>query len=296
VIVKPSEYAATEKVIDRGLALANCWNFHDRIEVVEDLAASVISRADIVTNLGFVRPIDATFIAAMKQGAVIPYMREAWESRPGDVDLTACYKQNIPVIGTNEDFEGLRIFNYLGTLAIKMLFEVGLEVRENNILVVSQDKFGEVISSSLKDCGARVLLAQEPGRVDLNRINRLDALLVANFSPHELLVGLKGWYEPSILAERHPGCKVVRFAGRLDVASLVEYGIDCYPDSAVGSYRIAKTLAHLGPKPVIELHAAGLKVGELMWRKMRELNDAVKVVETLTLENPLCHTLHEESL
>jgi len=290
-IVKPSDYAAPEKVIDRGLALANCWKVHDRIEVVEDLAASVISRADIVTNLGFVRPIDATFIAAMKHGAVIPYMREAWEFRPGDVDVTACQEKNIPVMGTNEAIEDLAIFDYSGTLAIKMLFEAGLEVRNNHILVISQDKFGKVISSALADCGASVSLSQEAIEVNLARIERLDAVLVANYSPKELLVGPHGWVEPSILASKHPGCIVVQFTGNVDVASLIEHNVNCYPASAVEPYRMSKTLADLGPKPVIELHAAGLKVGELMWRRMRELRDANQVEKVLASEQALCQRM-----
>jgi len=49
----------------------------------------------------------------------------------------------------------------------------------------------------------------------------------------------------------------------LDVAALRRHGVAVYPGEDLPSRRMAHTLAALGPRPVIELHTAGLKVGEI---------------------------------
>jgi hypothetical protein len=48
----------------------------------------------------------------------------------------------------------------------------------------------------------------------------------------------------------------------VDVAGLAAAGVQVYPGIEMPGHRMALTLAALGPRPVVELHAAGLKVGE----------------------------------
>ena len=62
----------------------------------------MVAQADIITNSGHVRPIDAEMIGWMKPTAVIPLMYEAWEFRDADLDLAACQRRGIVVAGTNE--------------------------------------------------------------------------------------------------------------------------------------------------------------------------------------------------
>ena len=59
---------------------------------------------------------------------------------------------------------------------------------------------------------------------------------------------------------------MIQFAGRIDAAGLVERGVAVYPGLDLPARRMSMTLGALGPRPVIELHAAGLKVGELALR------------------------------
>ncbi|MEJ5197352.1 MAG: hypothetical protein WHX53_00370, partial [Anaerolineae bacterium] len=112
------------------------------VEVYTVRRLELFAAADIITNLGFVRPIDAAAVAAMKPTAVVPLMCEGWEIRPGDVDLEACRARGIPVIATNEDYPGLEVFAYSGWLALKMLFDAQIEVHKSRLAVVSGDKFG----------------------------------------------------------------------------------------------------------------------------------------------------------
>jgi hypothetical protein len=110
-------------------------------------------------------------------------------------------------------------------------------------------------------------------------------------SSDDLIVGPGGWLEPDLLAAHHPECTVVQFVGNVDAESLALHHLQCLPDFSVGPRRMAQTLAALGPKPVIDLHAAGLKVGELMWRKMQEIGDAQLVCDILAEERPLCQRM-----
>jgi len=294
-VARDSPYGRREEIVDHGWRIASSWGVSDQIEPVPAPSPSVIAQADTVTNLGFVRPIDAAFVSHMKPGAVIPYMREAWEYRPEDVDLTACRARNIPVMGTCEHHAGLNIFDFCGPLAAKMLFEARIEVKGSHIVVVSGDKFGDVISAYLQGCGACVQHVCRAAQLDLQRAGRLDALLVARYATDEVIVGPGGWAEPAALEACHPECTVVQFAGSVDAESLAMHHLRCVPDFSIGPRRMARTLAALGPKPVIDLHAAGLKVGELMWRKMRLLQDAQHVQRVLEEEHPLCQRLPQRA-
>jgi hypothetical protein len=290
-LIKDSRYGTFEEISSHGQRIADLWGVRDQIEFPDSLRSDLIYQADIVTNLGFLRPIDAEFVSQMKPGAVVPYMREAWEYRPGDVDLQACRRHNIPIMGTNESARDLDIFSYSGLLALKMLFDAGLEVKDDHVLLISNDKFGDTIEQSLTACDAVVHRATTRNEADISQMTRLDAVLVATFSLDEIIIGSDGWLKAEELKSVHPACIVISFAGNLDVESLTVQGIRCHPAVSAGAYRMTHTLGALGPKPVIDLHAAGLKVGELMWRELQVLKNAKHVERKLAVEHPLCQQI-----
>lgn len=290
-LTKNSRFGTFEEIVANGEHIAELWSVRDQIEVTDSLSGELISQADIITNLGFLRPIDAEFVSHMKSGAVVSYMREAWEYRQTDVDLQLCRLRNIPVMGTNESIRDLDIFSFSGLLALKMLFDAGLEVKDNCIVVISRDKFGDTIERCLKACGANIHRARTRDAVDVSRYQRLDAIIVATFSLEEMIIGSEGWLKVEQLKNLHPECVVIPFAGNLNAESLASQGIRCHPPFSPGAYRMTHTLAELGPKPVIDLHAAGLKVGELMWREMQILNNAERVEKILAVKNSLCQRM-----
>jgi len=291
-MINDSRFGTIQHIRNIGEILADKWNVLDKLEVVTTLSKDAISDADIVTNLGFLRPIDKDFISTLKYGAVIPYMREAWEYRHEDVDIKFCQERNIPVMGTNENYGSLDIFSQCGPLAAKMIFEAGLELKDNNIIVASQDKFGDVISSYLRTCKANVTQLRERNQSVYLETERLDALVIANFDSNQLIVGAGGWIEPEKLVKHHPECSVIHFIGNVDKDSLTKHGIRCIPESNIGAKRMAQTLSSLGPKPVIDLHAAGLKVGELMWNLAKSGFDSQQIVRTLGYTGGLCQPIN----
>jgi hypothetical protein len=287
-LVKDSPYGIADELSERGGVIAKEWGLSARIEIIRDLPASVVSKADIITNLGFLRPLDRHLIKLMKNGAVIPYMREAWEYRPEDVDLEACAEYKIPVMGTYENYQDLEIFDYSGALAAKLLFEAGLEVKGNRILLISGDGFGEVIAPYLEKIGVKTILVNPRDEIQLETMPGLDAIFAADFTFEKTLIGAGGWLDPLDILLYHPGCVVVQLAGAVDPTSLARSQIKFFPKQPAPAKRMSKTLAYLGPKPVIDLHAAGLKVGELMLKEYQSTQDPNRIMKNLSFPGSLC--------
>jgi hypothetical protein len=236
----------------------------DSVEIITKRTRDHFAEADLVTNLGFVRPIDGEVIQVMKQTCVVLLMCEAWESRPGDVDLVECQRKGIRVVATNEGPTGADVFPYVGLLALKLLLDSQIEVYRSKILIVSSDEFGPVIRERLSQSGADVELTSS-----LQASNSLvgtNALVVADYTRTDMIVGPAGDMTASELAQASPGIALGPLAGWVDVPSLIGSGVTVYPAVATGPRRMARTLAELGPRPVVELHAAGLKAGEIAAR------------------------------
>lgn len=264
-ITGDSKYALKEEVKKNTMLFAKLCGVEDRIEVVFD--KNYIGNADIITNLGFVRPIDKYTIDKLKNDAVIPYMCEAWEVRKEDVDINYCKKKDISVMGTNENYHGLDVFNFSGALALKMLFDAGIEVFKSKIVIVSGDNFGKIIFNALSKLNSDVILLKHLSDENYNCLKNVDALIIADYTSENCYIGKhKSEISSKELKLLSKFVTVIQFAGLVDIYDLKENDINFYPDYEVGSFRMGKTLAYLGPKPIIDLHCAGLKVGEIMYR------------------------------
>lgn len=267
-ITKDSDYGKATEIKELTLKFAKFYSIENKIEIMFEKLPEIIHQADIVTNLGFVRPIDRKFVSSMKDNAVVSLMYEVWEFREGDVDLEACEKKGILVMGTNENTPNLKVFDYVGPLCLKMLFELQVEVYKSKIVIVSKDKFGKTIEKTLRVCGAETCLMNElrtkPSRQCLTNA---DAVIIADYTGLDTFIGSNGHISAKDLFEISPGISVIQFAGEVDVEELQIVGIPYFPMYKVGPFRMGMTLAELGPKPVIDLHCAGLKVGEIMVRK-----------------------------
>lgn len=218
-----------------------------------------IFEADIITNLGFIRPIDKLFVEKTKEGVVIPYMCEAWELREGDVDIEACKRKSVKVAGTWENHPDLNIFDGCGHLIAKLCFEAGFEIYQNRIMIVSQDKFGDVAKhmfTSLKASQVDLFTLHEARQINPERY---DFILLADYTTAFELFDKK-------YLEMNKGRlnQVIHLSGVLNEPLLQTEGVKVYPKQSGYEKRMTRALDYLGPKPVIELHAAGLKVAQQM--------------------------------
>jgi hypothetical protein len=158
------------------------------------------------------------------------------------------------------------VFAYSGWLALRLLFDAQIEIHKSRLAVVSGDKFGGVIADRLWRAGANVRQWPHLRDAAAADLAALDALIIADYTRDDLIVGPGGDLSAAELAAACPEATVVQFAGRGDVAGLMAHGMTVYPGIDLPAHRMALTLAALGPRPVVELHAAGLKVGELAAR------------------------------
>lgn len=267
-IAPDSAYASHAEIRDwllagfaaRGLPAAGL-EIHARREDVAD-------GVDLFLNLGFVRPIDSAMIARASPAAVVSYMSEAWEFRPGDVDLAACAAAGIPVAGVNENFGGFAVFDSCGQLALKLLFEAGVEVAGCSVVTLGGDRFGEVVHAALEANGSRSRLVSRLAPDDLEAA---DALVIATYSDRpNVLSGVS----PDAVAALNPSLRIVNLVGGFDRAGFERAGIACHPPGGGGGpRRMTRTLADLGDRPVLALHSLGIKVAELLYRKKNEGRD-----------------------
>lgn len=332
-----SPYAPAEQVIRDTLDWASTLGVTRKIAIYTERRTDVIEKADILTNTGFVRPIDGEMIAHLKPTAVIPLMWETWELREEELDLAACWAHGIPVLGTNERAAGLETFRYVGLIALKLALNLGIEVFRSRILVYSSGGFAESIIRALSDNGAEVFLVGEDcsgGGLNDCRMRRVDGgwrpsrsairnpssmgagplarywlseglgseavrailptvdlLVIAEHRSRHRLIGQGGQITPEHLYALNPSICLAHICGNVQEAGLKK--AQCLPQRLAPPGYMSLSTAYVGPRPVIELHAAGLKVGEIMARCRLQGMSFAETLQVATA-HPLCQDFSQE--
>ncbi|WP_205927474.1 hypothetical protein [Rhizobium sp. P32RR-XVIII] len=272
--VRPSKYGTVAEIQSSTLRLASFIGVDDRITVLEELRDDVIKDADIVTNSGHLRPISPDLVSKLADDAVIALMFEAWEFRPDDIDLDACVRRSIPIVGVNERHPSVDVFSFLGPLCVKHLHDCGLAVYRDRIALVCDNEFAGPMADGLSAAGAEVEVFKVVG--DLVE-GEWDAVVVA-LKPHR---------EPRVssaelnhIATCVPsGAVVVQFWGEVDREAAKRAGLSIWPVSPPRPGHMAILLSDIGPEPIIRLQAGGLRAAELVRRAgTRTRSDLVQLV------------------
>jgi hypothetical protein len=258
---RSTRYGSVEQIRAQTLALATLAGVDGRVEVIAEMTPAIVGQADIVTNSGHLRPLDAQLIEWMKPTAVIPLMFEAWEYREGDLDLEAARRRGIPVAGTNERHPAVDVFSFLGIMAVKLLLDAGVAVYGSRVLVLCDNPFGPFIERGLTAGGATVELCAAPDSAQAAA--GLDAVLVALHPGPAPVLGAR---EAATIAARWPGAVVAQYWGDLDRAALADAGVPCWPPEAPAPGHMAILPSGVGPEPIVRLQAGGLKVAEVLRR------------------------------
>jgi len=278
LLAATSRFGKAQEVKRAVMRLADSWGIKNRISILTSRKDIRIQEADIVTNLGFVRPLDKSFLSGLKKGAVIPLMCETWEYRPDDLDVDTCHKFNIPVLGTNEQHHNVRTFVYLGYMAAKMLLELGLEVFLSQVVVLGDNRFGYSIRDTLNSLGAQVIyLSTNEKKIPLKGkmiLQKADALIIADHTSGKMLVGPGGLIGAKELHAINHDLVVAHICGGIDELAMRSEGLQVFPKIIAAPGRMSVTTDYIGPKPLIDLHTAGLKVAEEMARAKLRLRDA----------------------
>lgn len=236
------------------------------------------SDGDIVTNAGMLRPLSARIVRELKSTAVIPLMWETWEFRPEDLDLPECQQCGIPVIGTNEHYPLCDMYGYPGMLALHVLFSLGIEGANNRLALLGGGLTGKLIAETFSRLGFdhwwfTSTGEDRPDRCfayarlrDLLELEDIDAVICAEHRDHRLLLGRGAALTFSELRHRFPHLRWGHISGRVDVGDLRDSGLLYMPEAIAPPGHMSYHTDWLGPRPAIELSAAGLKVGEITAR------------------------------
>lgn len=272
-----SSYASKGDVRDQTLCAARQWQVAERIHVIFEKSKESIGQSDIVTNSGFVRPINREMISWMKKTAVVPLMWETWEFREGEVDLSACKERGVLVLGTDEDKPPHEMYAYGGYIAMKLLFEMGLEgYKTRTLLLGGGAGMGRSIYTHFQRLGMEVDWFSDMydesrpyGQLAEHFAKQgpcYDALILAEHSDPVCLLGRGGLLSYEIIKELNPSLCIGVITGNLDVEGLKLSGLQFFPDKIRPAQYMSYQASDLGPLAVLELYAAGLKVGEMMAR------------------------------
>jgi hypothetical protein len=292
-LTRNSRYGDARLVCDQTMALAKRWGVAHEIEILFSREDKRVGAADIVTNLGFVRPLDACFLRRLKKTAVIPLMFEPWEFRSEDLDLAECRRLGIPILGTNEHHPDLRIFEYLGLVALKLLFDLHIEIFRTPVVVMGSGEFADHVSVALRAAGAQVtLLSTAKGRsLKTTRcrqaLQNADTIVVVEHHHRDMLIGKEGQISADELYALNPNVTVAHICGNVDRAALTAVGVRSYPETFAPPGHMSLATEYLGPRPLIDLHTAGLRIGEALARARAQGLSALEAEVLVQGKTPL---------
>lgn len=266
-LARDSEYGSACEVGEALLVLARAWGLAGRVEVLYSRDDDRLGAADIVTNLGAVRPIDAALLDRLKPLVAVPLMWETWEFRQQDLDLAQCRLRGIPVLGTDERHPDLQIFGYLGPVAMRLLHQLDIEVFRSSVAVIGGGKFAEAVQQALAAAGAAVARIEAcdlagPGARCV--LAAADAAVVIEHHDRRLLIGAEGAITAQALQSINPSLAIAHVCGGVRQVDLDGAGLRYAPATLAPAGYMSVSTAHAGPRPVVDLHAAGLRVGQDM--------------------------------
>jgi len=263
-IVKDSIYASKEEVINDFFEITKHLDIKDKIIITSEKNEEFISRSDIITNSGFVRPINIEDISHMKSTTVIPLMFESWEFDSSHIDLECCKKKEVMVIGTNEHYHLLDLFSTFPYKICKMLFDANMSIYNDNILLVSSGEIGDLISEffSVNNINFDRISFEFPLNIQNFDLSIYDAIIIAELYFKKInILSKNGFISTKKLKKDNPLIQVIHSYGLVNKKDIYEENISIFPNiggNVTGDY--------LSPEITIRLNVASLKVAEIVSR------------------------------
>ena len=262
-VTRASSYGSVDDVTRETFEVAQRLGVADQIRLVTELPAELVAQADIITNSGHVRPLDAALVGWMKPTAVIPLMYEAWEFRAEDVDLEACRRKGILVGATNERHPAVDVFSFLGLMAVKQLLDAGVAPYLSSVLLLCNNAFCPYIERGLAAAGARVDTADR--LEDAPDAAHYDAVICAMTAGGAPVIDAS---DAAAIGRRWPGVVLTQFWGDVDRDALAAASVRVWPPAAPARGHMGVLPSAVGPEPIVRLQAGGLKTAEVMWKRV----------------------------
>lgn len=257
-ITKDSAYATVDEVKKQTMALAKECNVEDKITILSNKRDLDYGVFDIVTNTGFVRPIDKSVIEQLSEHCVIPLMWEPWEYRADEIDLEACIRKGIKVYGTDESDIRLKTMSYIGYIILFFLLKNHYTPFSANILIIGNDHFVNPTIDILNNNKYNVeRYIDYDQRLDVSKYN---VIILLENQDKRLLIG----DSPDALIQKEDISSaqyVLHICGNVDF-DRAKFLHD--PDKPKPFGYMSYTTDFIDNNAVIDLHTAGLKVAEGM--------------------------------
>jgi hypothetical protein len=196
----------------------------------------------------------------MKQEAVIPLMFEAWEIRESDIDVQACKLRGIKVAGTWENHPKLKVFEFTGILALKLVLNAGIEVFDSTILVWSNDHFGETAVLAFESNRAKRVILTNNIEIFEQELPNLDAIFLCDYHMSQPLLGSTGLFDIDMIKNINPGLSIIHLYGSVDADFVRNHNIKLFPNRNGFAHVMTETLGYVGLEPILRLLVAGFAV------------------------------------
>ena len=258
-LAKESKFGTIDQIESEIGSIAKILNINKWISIIKSMDEIELEGIDVVTNTGFVRPIDRSLIDKLKPGCVIPLMWEPWEYRPNELDLDRAISKGLKVYGTNETDPRLQTMRYIGMTVLYFLLKEKRSCFSSRVMIIGCEKFIEAIASILANNNYSICsyLTNEYRGVD---ITDFDAIIVAEHSNPKLIIGnsSNSLINNSSITEDQ---LIIHISGNVDLDKL-----KCkhYPEKPASFGYMSYTTDFIDSSAVVDLHAAGLKVAEGM--------------------------------
>lgn len=128
----------------------------DRLNVTDSLQElkEFMVQSDIVTNSGYIRPLNIEKLQSAREGLVIPLMYESWKLRKTDIDIEYCRRHGVRVVGLNERHPLVGSFDVLGQ-AVRRVLDASHKVSKGcKVLIVCDNDLYGYIEKNLLEAGA----------------------------------------------------------------------------------------------------------------------------------------------
>jgi hypothetical protein len=293
---RTTKYGKVEEIFSNTQTLANSFKeFPLDIHLIDQLNPEVINQADIITNSGHLRPLSESILMHAKNDVVIPLMYEAWEWRETDMDIAYIRKRGIKIGATNERHPNVDVFNYLGDMALKQIFDSGICPYNNKFILLCNNDFGPFIAKVLAgncDGLAVIDLNEHRDRYNENQIDWIGGFpeikLPENYKDAEAVIFTAYPFDKDWIGEKTPISVhqilsqlsdpfILRYAGDLNEDFLQNKGLRFFPKH-VHSGHMGILPSAIGYDPIIRLQSGGLKAAEALLRGQFDYKN-IKIME-----------------
>ena len=257
-VAKNSKYGSATDAIRQTKDFAKIMHVSKAIKIVTNKSLIPFKNLDIITNTGFVRPIDKKIIKKLDSKCVIPLMWEPWEFRSSDIDIDELKKRGIKVYGTNENHKNLKTFEYLGFVMLKQIILKKITPESGPVLIIGSREFAVPVKKTLASLNYKTKIQS-----NLNskiKINKFKSIIILEHKNDMLIIGKgrKAYIQHKDLKKD----KIIfHLCGNIDVNKI---NCDIVPKKPAKFGYMSFTSDDINPRAVVDLHTAGLKVAEGM--------------------------------